>query len=159
FGRWIQALDGRKVFVILDTCYSGGQIQGAAKSVSLVKADTIGVKGLQDDSRAFFLGRRLLGLKDIGQKDAAGLASSRGTQVSLERKEQDMSVMTFFLVELLRNGSNALSVPDSYRYVKPRVAAYVKEKFPGYVQTPVFVDQATTTPAMLRPGSAAAGGR
>ena len=49
---------------------------------------------------------QLKGVKDIGQKDAAVLASSTPDQVSFERREGDMSVLTYFVIKLLEDASD-----------------------------------------------------
>ena len=142
FGRWVQHLDGRKLIVILDACHSGGQTQGARKALS----------GGADDVpfRDFFFHTTLRRIKDIGQRETAVLASSRATQLSFERRDGSLSVMTHFLVQRLKAGSTSLSLPDVARYIIDEVPKFVEENYAGTTQTPVFVDN-TTPPVYLRP--------
>lgn len=145
FGAWLQGLDGRKLVVILDTCHSGGQ-SVAEKSLS---------KGLPIDlpmkaAAPFdFFDGELARTKDIGQRETAVLASSQAAQVSFERRERDLSIMTFCLVELLRSSNGPVSLQDAYRMLQQSVPAYVERAFPGSTQTPILVDY-TTPPLYLR---------
>ena len=146
FGRWIQELDGRKVVVILDTCHSGGQ-NAQEKSVF---AKSLGINqppvgGVRFD----FLDGDLQRTKDIGQKETALMASSMAAQVSFERREGDLSTLTYFLVEQL-GGTGPLTLPAAFDSVKNQVAQYVETNFPGTTQTPVLIDN-TTSPIYLRP--------
>ena len=145
FGRWVQELDGRKLLVILDTCHSGGQTT-LEKSLA---------KGLGDplpagDARFDFLDGELERAKDIGQRETALLASSTASQVSFERKEGDLSTMTYFLAAHLRHGSGPVSLRDVFSLLKLSVAQYVEKNFPGTTQTPILVDN-LTGPFYLRP--------
>jgi hypothetical protein len=135
FGRWVQALDGRKVIVILDACHAGGHAAGTPKAA----------KGT---ARGFF--EKALGyMREIDQKEAAVLASSLSSEVSYERREADLSVMTFFLVEKLRAGG-PVTLTAAFDHVKVKVPVYMRERFPGRTQTPVLMDR-TTPPVYLRP--------
>ncbi|HUT93090.1 MAG TPA: DUF4384 domain-containing protein [Thermoguttaceae bacterium] len=145
-GRWLQELDGRKLVVILDTCHSGGQ---STQEKSLAK-------GLGDPVPAGggvvfdFLDGEMERAKDIGQEETAMLASSTAMQVSFERKEGDLSTMTYFLVQQLSAQSGAVTLPSVYENLKRQVASYVEQAFPGTTQTPVLVDN-MTPPFYLRP--------
>jgi hypothetical protein len=142
FGRWTLNLDGRRLIVILDACHSGGQSQGAIKSITGGDAAT--------PFRRFFFAGAFERTKDIGQRETAVLASSRASQISFEQREQQLSVMTHFLVEKLRNSAGPVSIQDAAAYVEQQVPVFVQEHFPGTTQTPVFVDY-TTPPQLLRP--------
>jgi hypothetical protein len=142
FGRWVQELDGRVLVVIIDACHSGGQTQGAVKALTAGDQAT--------PFRKFFFATTLKRTKDIGQRETAVLASSRATQVSFERREQDLSVMTHFLIEKLSTSTAPVTLIDAADYVSANVSAFVEEHYPGTTQTPVFVNQ-TTPPVYLRP--------
>jgi hypothetical protein len=147
FGRWVQELDGRKVVVLLDACHAGGQAATPTKGLS----DNRFSKDLTNDQfRPFFFSSYLDRVKDIGQKEAAVLASSRAAQVSFERRDGKMSVMTFFMIQQLKGAGGKVSIQDAAEYLKKEVPAYVKEEFPGATQTPVFFDM-TTPPVYLKP--------
>jgi len=165
-GRWVQELDGRKVMVILDTCHSGG-FGGAAKGLhaneeSFVKglgvADKtknkwgdIGLEKWSADSNPFFLAPQMSRAKSIGQKDAAVLASSTAKQVSFERKDKELSVMTYCIVNFVKNNRRTLTLKDVFEGVKKDVSDYVQKNFEGTDQTPVFSDQLVEAPAKVRP--------
>lgn len=138
FGRWIQELDGRRILIILDTCHSGGQ-SSAQKSIG--PAASFGFD---------FLDGELARIKDIGQRDTALLASSTSSQVSFERKEADLSTMTYFLVGQLRSARGPVAVAEAFQQLKKSVTDYVTRNFPGTTQTPILVDN-LSGPFMLRP--------
>jgi len=137
FGRWIQELDGRRVLVVLDTCHSGGQ--GQEKSLPTASSPA-----------AFdFLDGELSRMKDIGQRETALLASSAASQVSFERREGDLSTMTYFLIEQLQANGGPLELKDAFAGLQSEVAKYVEATFPGTTQTPVLVNN-LAAPLYLR---------
>jgi len=142
FGRWVQQLDGRRVVLILDTCHSAGQMAGQK---GLGGADVAKPGAVFD-----FLDGELARLKDIEQKELAMLAGAQATQLAFMRREGDLSVMTHFLVELLRTADRPVSLHDAYEHVQKNVPAYVEAKFPGAEQTPVLVDS-LSSPVYVRP--------
>ena len=145
FGRWVQELDGRKLVVILDTCHSGGQNE---REKSLAKG--LGDPGPVVGGVKFdFLDGEMNRTKDIGQKETALLASSRATQVSFERREGDLSIMTYCLWQQLASGAGPLTLDGVFQALKQQVAAYVEQTFPGTTQTPVLINN-TTPPLYLR---------
>jgi hypothetical protein len=150
FGRWVQALDGRKVMVVLDACHSGGQASTPAKSLEDYGKGigTLGEGAREDGNyKAFFFSTELDRLsKDIKQRDAAVLASSMANQVSFERRERDLSVMTYYLVEQMTNSRGAVSLQEAYDNLKGKVPAYVEKVFPGATQTPLFAGEIAPTP-------------
>jgi hypothetical protein len=146
FGRWLQGLDGRKLLVVLDTCHSGGQ-------TTLEKSLAKGLGNPQPaggDVQFDFLDGEMERAKDIGQKETALLASSLASQVSFERKEGDLSTMTYFLVQEMSAAPGPLTLAAAYENLKRQVAAYVERNFLGTTQTPVLVDN-LSPPFYLRP--------
>lgn len=145
-GRWIQAFDGRNVVIILDACHSGGQ--STEKGIGNAGS---GAKNLasENGSRAKtvrwgylpapgdLLQGELARIKDIGQDDAVMLASSASAEISAERRDQKMSVMTYFLVEQIST-ADSLTLKQAYKYVSREVPKYMKEHYPGRTQTPVL---------------------
>ncbi|MCA9240376.1 MAG: caspase family protein [Planctomycetales bacterium] len=140
FGRWMQDFDGRKVVVILDACYSGGQ-SAAAKGLSAAP-------GVKNGVAFDFFSSELARGKDIGQQETALLCSSQADEVSYERNEDDLSVMTYCLVEQLERAPR-LTLPEAYQKVSAGVASYLG---PGSSrrQTPALYDN-TTPPVYLKP--------
>ena len=60
-----------------------------------------------------------------------------------------MSILTYCLVQVIEERSQ-VPLKEAYEYVRVEVPAYVKQKFPNVVQTPVLIDN-TTLPVYLRP--------
>ena len=163
-GRWVQALDGRKVCIILDACYAaglgeeegleapaGGRARSAGDSPGgavdeLLKSVTGGAPaerraddlGWQPLSSGDFLGDQLGRMKNIGQDDADMLFSSASDEISAERRDGKLSVMTYFLVEKAL-ASTSLTLEQAYQHVRVEVPKYMKEHFPGRQQTPQLV--------------------
>ena len=164
-GRWVQALDGRNVVVILDACHSGGQATGkglgdgksgekgglfqnveSSKSSSSLNSlfgsakDGGRVKTVRWGhlpSPGDLLQGELARIKDIGQDDAVMLASSASDEISAERRDQKLSVMTYFLVERIVK-ADSLTLKEAYKYVSQEVPKYMKEHYPGRTETPVL---------------------
>ena len=129
FGRWVQDLDGRRVVIILDACHSGGH--------------STNMKGFNLEGGYFdFIDAELGRTKDIGQDAAAMLCSSDSHEISAERREGDVSVMTYFLLKrMLGNDDKPVTLRKAYDYVKKEVPAYIKKEFPGREQTPILVNE------------------
>jgi hypothetical protein len=102
FGHWLQSLSGRQVVVILDVCHAGGF--AAAEKDLFAPAKAIPFDFLEGE-----IGR----LKDIGQPDSALLAACAARELSLVRRQQDLSVMTFYLVRSLEQSPSSLSLEQA----------------------------------------------
>jgi hypothetical protein len=149
FGRWLQLLDGREVIVLLDTCHSGGQA-GKASDPSekglrswdhCAKGFCLpGTLSMPDQNVFDFLDGEMIRAKDIGQRDAVLLAAADASQKAFERRSGDLSVMTYYLLELLKS-QGQVTLQDAYEYVADKVPAYVEATFPGTTQTPVLVPE------------------
>lgn len=143
FGRWIQELDSRKVLIILDACNSGG-----------LAAQAKGLAGSLDDHANWkplrFALDQLVTAKNIGQKDAALIASSTATEVSFVRLEKDLSVFTYYVSETIKGAQRPLTHIQLTDIIKPKVAEYVQEKFTDQRQTVVMQDE-MTQPLVLNP--------
>jgi len=168
-GRWIQELDGRKVAVILDACHSGGQATGKGLDGTkgfgdsgggiIGDADDLPSGSAEDLLKALdhgrpsssirfgnavtpmdFLDSELGRIKDIGQEYATMLFSSASDEISAERRDGNLSVMTHFLVKKIIN-SESLTLGEAYDYVKVEVPKYMEEHFPGRKQTPQLCPQ------------------
>ena len=141
-GHWIQNLDGRRVAIVLDTCYAGGFHEGE-KSIAPPEPTP--------DTPFDFLEGELALTKDIGQEGVVVLCCSLARQKGYERKEGDLSTMTFYLVDLLESGIPPISVTDAYHGVKGQVEDYVRKHF-GREQTPeLFGAEFLSAPIYLRP--------
>jgi hypothetical protein len=163
FGRWMQELDGRRVVVILDTCHSGGQIEGQKagtlartdldplkrylRSVSVPNSVKVEQPGRE---KPCFLSSQTVRARAIGQKQAAVLAASTFRQFAFERREDDHTgVMTYYFLEALEKSNGPLTLRDVHQYVRSRVKHYVESNFEGTTQDPVFADQ-EGTPVLLK---------
>ncbi len=131
FGRWVQNLDGRRLVVIIDACHSGGQTQGAIKSITGGSTDI--------PFRKFFFATTLKRTKDIGQRETAVLASSRATQVSFERRGESLSVMTHFLVEKLSEGTGPVALQEVADYLCNRYLGLLNSITPGRRRLPYLL--------------------
>ena len=87
-------------------------------------------------------------IKDLGQHNLAVIASSAADEYSLVREENDMSVMTYFVVEELKDHSG-ISHVELYESIKPKVEQYAKEKR-NIDQTPLLQDD-FDAPLILNP--------
>lgn len=74
----------------------------------------------------------------------------RADHQALERREGDLSVMTYFLVELLKKGNHAITLSDAFEHLEANVPVYVHRKPVGNTQTPVLVDYSASD-IYLRP--------
>ena len=134
FGRWIQDLDGRRVVVILDTCYSGG-MSATTKSVGRSLYKLLGENGTQGEFD--FLDSEMLRTKDVGQKDAAMLCSSNSDETSLEGDK--VSIMTGFLLKRVLE-SDRLTLDNAHQYVKKEVIDLLERHEVSKKQTPILIN-------------------
>jgi uncharacterized caspase-like protein len=142
---WIDALPTDKYVVLLDTCFSGGQIKGMAdsRSVSGRKLIPKGVgsivpqkgDGFADDFAT--KGARVISSSAIQTKDLDDLG--RGVvltacdedEESYETEDLQNGVFTYYVVEALAgpadtDGDGAISAEECYVYARPRAAAYTE---------------------------------
>ncbi len=139
FGHWLQRLDGRQVIVILDICFAGG-----------FATHEKGLTDEQADPRQFqFLQDQMVRLKDIGQPESALLAASRADQTSQVRREEDLSVMTYALIESLRGASEPVTLQQAYEDCGREMKRYFSERnIPGH-EPQLF--NYCTRPVLLKP--------
>ncbi len=115
FGHWLQKLDGRQVVVILDICHSGGF---ATQEKDLKKGPAL-------RSASFdFLDQEVGRLKDLGQDGTVLLTASSAQEVSMVRLEDDLSVMTYYLIDVLERATGPLEIKDVYRQCSTGVQSY-----------------------------------
>lgn len=121
-GRWVQDFSGCEVIVILDSCHSGGQARNE-KGISW-----------EDEFNRF--------TKDISEQQATVICSSSRTFKSFTRRDQSLSVMPHFLLEILNQASNrSLTVQEVFEYLEQKVPEYSGRQF-GLDQVPVLVGNA-----------------
>lgn len=113
FAHWLQRLAGRQVVVVLDICFAGGF---ATQEKDLFAAG---------QAKAFdFVDGELSRLKDLGQKDLALLASSSTLTTSAVRKEDDLSVMTYYLLEAVQAAPAQVTMEGAHQHCKQAMQAY-----------------------------------
>lgn len=142
FARWIQELDGRKIAVILDNCYSGGASKGSMSKG--IGASPSGTSGQVD----FFDGE-LRRAKDLGQVGTMVLAACQANQLAWEMPAAGQgSVLTYNIIQSLDNpaadgnGDRKLSIGEVYRFIRTPVEEYVRKTFSAD-QSPLLLDNAS----------------
>jgi uncharacterized caspase-like protein len=143
FARWLRELDGRKIGIILDNCYSGG----CTKDVAPRK----GAKGIgiapPNIGKYNFFGKVVKRAKDVGQQGTVLLAACEATQLAWEMPSDEGSVLTSYVCRSLddktvdENGDGKISMGEMYRHVKKPVEDYVHSTF-NADQNPVLLDYA-----------------
>ena len=122
FGRWLQALDGRRVIVILDSCFSGGFDETGKQQPEAGKSVEAG-KGFE--FRLF--GEEFSRLKSIGQKDCALLAACSSAQTAAVRNENDLSVLTYYLAEERCGTEGTVELVQAKDYCREHMADYFRQ--------------------------------
>lgn len=156
FGAWVRLLSGRKVLVFLDACYSGGMAnnaksttisdfddddEGFAEAVGKLLSNGSDASKSVDGWEPFQFGTKTFSRsKALGQNDLYVLASSTSDQPSKVRVEGDMSVMTYCLADVVKNGSSNLTHKDLRARVEKGVNEYMKEYYPEAKQSVVEQD-------------------
>jgi hypothetical protein len=136
-GHWIADFDGRNVAVVVDACHCGGLPEDKNKSLQRGPKRIVNFDFCQGEiERMRKLGQNS---KDISQHDAAVLCSSQGSEISKERRQGDLSVMTFYLIECMRK-NRGVTLSDAFDYVTPRVLQYIDNEYPGASQIPALIN-------------------
>ena len=111
FAHWLQRLAGREVVVILDVCHAGGFAAGDKRA-----------------KRGFdFAVGETTRLKDLGQRQIALLSACGAQETAAVRREDDLSVMTFYLTEALRSAPAQLSLQRAYEECRGGMADYFRK--------------------------------
>jgi hypothetical protein len=135
FVNWLRMLDGRQIIVVLDACHSGG-FSDSSGAKDLIKSD--------------FLDDDVSRLKDLGQRDIALLVACSAEELSRVRQEQDLSVMTYFLVEAIERATGPLTLEEGYQYCAARMKEYFAGRPQENTHEPHLSGQ-SSRPALLRP--------
>jgi hypothetical protein len=115
FGHWLQSLAGRKIIVVLDSCFSGGF--SASEKGALNQEPAL-------SDRFDFLDGEVSRLKDIGQGNAVMLAACSKSELAQEFKESGLSVMTYYLVDAIQTAQARVTVDYAYRVCETAMAAH-----------------------------------
>jgi tetratricopeptide (TPR) repeat protein len=152
-GRWVQALDGRKVVVIIDTGVTGplDSKPGTDKTLGYTRGlGRLPWRQAVKWTGRHFLETELVRSKAIGQRSTAVLTAATVKQPAFERREGDLGVLTYYLVEKLQQGKGPLTLKQLADHVRPRVSKYVEDEFAGVAQDVAFSDQGVDPPAAVR---------
>ncbi|MCA9065534.1 MAG: hypothetical protein KDA96_20845, partial [Planctomycetaceae bacterium] len=132
-----------RIFILLDACYSGGH---SAREKSIETAKSADFQILDDE---------VVRAKDLGQKDLVLIASGGSGQLSFERPDGSISVMTAELIALMQR-KNRLDVAETFQHLVTSVPQYVKLNIPGAEpQIPVY-SGSLQAPLFLIPATDAA---
>ena len=139
FGHWMQRLSGRHVVVILDICHAGG--------FASVEKDLTGKKALQFD----FAGGETKRLKDLGHDGITLLTACGAQETAAVRREDDLSVMTYYLVEAIRGAPAQLSLDQAFEHCRGGMRDYFQNlaaqaQSAGKPQPPGHVPQLRAEP-------------
>jgi hypothetical protein len=110
--HWLQRLAGRHVVVILDICHAGG--------FSAQEKDLAARRLAAFD---FAAGERTR-LKDLGQQRITLLSACGAQETATIRREDDLSVMTYYLAESLAQAAGPLSLDQAYEDCRRGMQAY-----------------------------------
>jgi hypothetical protein len=132
---WLAPLQGRQVVLILDTCHSGGLIEGKGLAKSF----------WQDEAAR---------VKDISQLNTLVLTSCAADEQSLfEGTPNKTMYFTHCLAEVIQRaaGREKLTVQDAYEYSRRRMRVLLREANAPREQEPVMADR-VLLPLELVPG-------
>ena len=140
FGKWLQALEGRHVVLMLDTCHSGGY-------ANMEK----GFAGKARDGTFDFLDTEMSRLKDIGQRDLALIASSSVTIASQERVDLwpdaggPYGVFGSYLIDVLLHGRGTITIDQAYEHAKAGMRDYFDKLDDDEGHSPLFFNDLRKT--------------
>lgn len=153
FGQWVQRISGRKLYFILDACYSGGMPQrakgmndenGGESSFrdAILGSGSKSLDGAADpeDIAFHFCFSNFARSKALGQDGLVVLASSTKDQLSWEREDGNLSVMTHCLIDAIKDGPRNMTHKDIKEPVKRGVEQYNHKYRPNAAQTVVEQD-------------------
>ncbi|MCS7237122.1 MAG: caspase family protein [Thermoguttaceae bacterium] len=147
--RWIQELDGRRVAVIVDACYGGGQ-SAFDKSLRLDDSGPLA----EEESDGFDvlddLDRELGLVKDLGA-EVALLTSSHADELSFVCRDGKLSVMTRFLVEYLQQITAPVQLKTTWEYLVIQVPRYVEKEWGVRRQVPRLFGETVAERFFLKP--------
>src|SRR4029450_10677956 len=127
--RFVRALTPRRLFVVLDCCHSGGMdVKDLAPAALGYSSSAVPVQLLIAAEKAVSPADGDKGFETLGQgAGRAVLSSSQGKQPSYIRRDRQMSIFTYALIEALTGhaqpteGAPEVLVSDVMSYVWRRV--------------------------------------
>jgi hypothetical protein len=115
FGHWLQGLDGRRIIIVLDSCNSGGLLTPEKGDDEVPEIAPVAFD---------FLDREVSRLKDIGQGEIALLAACSAGETSITRLERDHGVLTFSLLQVLRETRGPVDIRQAYAACRTSMHRY-----------------------------------
>lgn len=144
FARWIGELDGCKVLVVMDNCYSGGTSKATGSPKGLPGPPVRRLTSFD------FIDGELKRAKDLGMANTCIIAASKADQLAWEMPTGEGSVLTHFLLRAVAdpaadtNGDGKVGTREAYDYLTRKVEDYVRDSFQAE-QNPVLIDNADDT--------------
>ncbi len=135
FAQWVKNLPSQRIVIVFDCCFAGGGAKIKSPWVDEIKSEVRTDDFVKDITREL-----------PKEKEVAFLASSSENQYSIEHPSLQQSVFTYFLctsftIEADRDGDEAISLEESYEYLRPLVVEFVRSNSsPEVRQTPVFIN-------------------
>lgn len=144
-GRWLHDFDHCEVLVIFDTCFSGGQ---AANEKSIAKPGAGDPSNFAKRVRSDVIltgpddaweGEFDAFTKDITERQAMVLSSSKASEESYVRRENDHSVVTYYLLKYMRDNAGKRFRPEvMFEAVEKQSHDYLIKTW-GFDQGPVLI--------------------
>ncbi|HQU42193.1 MAG TPA: caspase family protein [Pirellulales bacterium] len=140
--RWLQALVGRQVVLIVDSCHAGGLVQDKDLPLPLPPGEGRGEGGSRGLPLTLFTDEAAR-LKDISQLNTIIISSCASDEQSLFQGIKNKTMwFTFCLTEVLTSSSapHPLTVQAAFAHGRKRMKQLLAEGNAGIEQEPTMVD-------------------
>ena len=128
--RWVEELSGRHVVLILDTCHSGGVVEG---------------KGLTR-----FFGDEATRVKDIAQLDVTVLTSCAADEQALFEGTPDKTMwFTHFLAQAVETQTSPVRVRDAYEFCRKGLRQVLERRNEARDQEPTLTENSLVPIALV----------
>lgn len=152
---WLSQVPFGRVIVIIDACFSGGEIRAAGRRVKSIWSGTgIPSDGFLNDLRASSLSTQ--DLDDISSKEIVALTAADDNQYAWELAPFNHGLFTYYFLEALTGWADGLTSLDGYisaeeafTYLNPRVLAISADQ--DLNQAPQFFDTSPGEAQLLMP--------
>ena len=143
FARWVQELDGRRLVVVIDACYSGGHSQ-FEKGLPILTKTPIRFD-FADDIR-----EELSRVKNLGQ-EVILFASCSAQEIAVECREKPLSVMTACLADYIEQTPAPVTLRQAAEHTAEAVRDYLQKHYQGLTQTPYLVGEEAAEQFCVKP--------
>ena len=137
FEHWLDDLDGCRIAIFLDACYSESMIDASLNDKSA------NGEGFNFFANKFARYKEPDGSKDIRPDQAAVLCSSRANEKSVVRKDVPISAMIWCMANHVLESDKAVSFDDLCKHVEKAVPLVVADQYKRE-QKPVYMNQIGT---------------